>query len=119
MIEEWRKIKDYEGLYEISSLGRVKSFRIDPAGAILNVYEHWKGYKFIYIYREGVRKKFFVHRLVACAFLPNPTELPIVNHKDLDKANNILSNLEWVNESENALHWLGLAKGEEMPDVEF
>lgn len=116
-MEEWREIKDYEGLYEVSTLGRVRSFHKEEVGMVMCVYTHWKGYKFIYICKNGQRKKFFVHRLVACAFIPNPENHPIVNHKDLDKANNMLSNLEWCDESANMIHWRKMA--EAIPDVDF
>lgn len=74
----------------------------------------------LYLYKQGVRKKFFVHRLVAAMFLENPKEYPIVNHKDLDKAHNHVKNLEWCDESANQLHWrekYGIAKDD--PDVPF
>ena len=90
MIEEWRKIKDYEGLYEISNLGRIKSF-LKGKETIIKSFAHYKGHMFLYIFKSGVRKKFWVHRLVANAFIPNPQEKPIVNHIDCNKQNNLLT----------------------------
>lgn len=69
-------------------------------------YEHWKGHMTIYLRRPGEpKRKFFVHRLVAIAFIPNPDNLPLVNHKDLDKKHNHIRNLEWATESENTQHY--------------
>lgn len=109
--EEWRDIKGYEGLYQVSNLGRVKSLkRIVRAGKnkqrIVNgkILSPWKtshGYLSVSL---GRNNKFAVHRLVAIAFIENPHNYPDVNHKDENKTNNILENLEWCNHSYNALY---------------
>lgn len=109
MQEIWKDIKGYEGLYQISNLGNVKSLR-------RKVYNHYikerllnpviikKGYLQIKLRKENNYKHFKVHRLVAQAFIPNPKNLPQVNHKDGDKTNNCVDNLEWVTEKENMRH---------------
>lgn len=70
----------------------------------MSQYTHYKGYKFLYLMSETGRIKFFVHRLVAVAFIENPHKKPIVNHIDCNKSNNLLSNLEWMTDSEN-VNW--------------
>ena len=108
MCEEWRTIKDYEGLYEISNMGRVKSlpkcaFTSNP---YFTGYRHTKekilkggttklGYKTVTLRKNGKGKFIYIHRLVAEAFIPNPNDLPEVNHKDENPANNCVDNLEW------------------------
>lgn len=116
MTERWLPIQNYEGLYEISDYGSVKSLpRIKQRndGTILPVHggirvpeDHIAGYYRIYLYnKNGIRARHFIHRLVAQAFIENPKDKPIVNHKDRNKHNNTLANLEWVTGSENNLHW--------------
>ena len=92
--EQWRPIAGYEGLYEISSLGRVKSLKFDKE-KILKPRKTKNGYLFVSLYKDEKPKMFRVHRLVAIAFLPNPEKLPEINHKDEDKTNNCASNLEF------------------------
>lgn len=79
---------------------------------------HYKGYRTVYIraFVGAADTKCFVHRLVATAFLANPDDLPIVNHKDLNKGNNLLSNLEWIDESGNMQHWRDARKEPENDD---
>lgn len=112
--EIWKPVRGYEGLYEVSTLGRVKTLeRIQVVGAhggtriwpegIRAQSNHWKGYKYLYL-NKLKRQKFFVHRLVADAFIPNPEDKPIVNHLDGNKRNNRLENLEWCTDSENQRH---------------
>jgi hypothetical protein len=102
--EIWKPIKDYEGLYEISSLGRVKSLPKDKKskhGSIAHLQERLltpsnnHGYRSIVLTNNGVHKTNNVHRLVAEAFIPNPNNYSDINHKDENKANNSVSNLEW------------------------
>ena len=101
MEEEWRPIKDYEGLYEVSNMGRVKSLkRHDTLGRekeekILALANDRLGYKMVSLCKDGKRTMYKVHRLVAIAFIPNPDNLPIINHKDENKSNNNVCNLEW------------------------
>lgn len=107
-MEEWRKISINDN-YEVSSNGRIK--RCD------NNYEKIPlksrdGYLITDLYKNGERTRYRVHRLVAQEFIPNPENKPCVNHKDGNKHNNDISNLEWVTEKENCQHaWAtGLAK---------
>lgn len=105
MKEIWKDIKGYEGLYQISNLGRVKSF--PRAGTrtkkkrILKTRFSYNGYETISLSKEDIDKKCFIHRLVAQAFIPNPCNYKEVNHKDENSRNNKVSNLEWCNRSYN------------------
>lgn len=101
-MEQWRKIEGTHGLLEVSDLGRVKSLMRD--GRILKASEDAKGYLRIHFTVMRERKSIKVHREVAKAFLPNPHNLPQVNHVDGDKKNNAVDNLEWVSGLENARH---------------
>lgn len=105
MIEEWRPIEGYEGLYEVSNTGRVRS--VDRyvkskgesywlrKGKMLSPGKDTYGYLFVILTCNGKRKAINVHRLVAKAFIENPDNLPQVNHKDEVKSNNCVENLEW------------------------
>lgn len=114
MKEIWRDIAGFEGLYQVSNLARVKSFRVskrlwNTTGNILKPCEcainNGKGYKFVGLHGFDKRvKHVMIHRLVAKTFIPNPDNKPQVNHKDADKHNNSISNLEWVTISENSIH---------------
>lgn len=100
MKELWKNIQGYEGLYQISNFGRVKSFRKSTKYScqsefILKPSVANTGYAQVCLYANGTRKKFLVHRLVAGAFIPNPDNLPQINHKDENRLNNHISNLEW------------------------
>ena len=107
MIEEWRKIVGYEGLYEVSSLGRVRSLdRYDERnhfrkGKVLSPIKDTGDYLKVNLYCNGKNKKCLVHRLVAQAFIENPDNLPEVNHKDEDKSNNRVDNLEFCDRKYN------------------
>ena len=100
-MEEWRDIKGYEGLYMVSNLGRVKSL-VGSYGRtrikILDQKPDAHGYKRVALYKNGNKEYFKVHRLVAGAFIPNPNNLPCVNHKIDDyehRSDNRVENLEW------------------------
>ena len=99
-MEEWKDIKGYENYYQISSFGRVKNIK---TGKILNGDTNNSGYKRVWLY-VPVKKRFFIHRLVAIHFCDGYQEGLVVNHKDGDKLNNLSNNLEWVTHSENDLH---------------
>ena len=104
MTEIWKDIKGYEGLYQVSNLGRVKSLerrvRAKKPGTTQRIKERIRkfsytteGYAYVVLSKEGVHKTILVHRLVADAFVPNPDNLPCVNHKDEDKKNDTSDNL--------------------------
>lgn len=102
MKEVFVEIKGFDG-YFISNFGRI----LGKSGKILKTYENYKGYLKVGLVVSGkkstVKKR--VHRLVAQAFIPNPDNLPEVNHKDLNKQNNRVDNLEWVTGEENRKHY--------------
>jgi len=108
MKEIWKPIKGYEGLYEVSNLGRVKSLPKNGNGfkeIILKSGNSTGGYKFVVVNKR--KKKNFaikVHRLVAFAFIPNPENKPCVNHIDSNPLNNRCENLEWCTHKENMKH---------------
>lgn len=101
--EIWKDIAGYEGKYQVSNLGRVKSLNYKRSGKeeIMEPYKVGGGYLQVHLCKNGERDKQYVHRLVAEAFLPNPENLPFVNHKDENPENNIVSNLEWCNAKYN------------------
>lgn len=92
--EIWKDIEDFEGIYQISSFGRVKSFK-KCKERILKPGVAGGGYLFVHLCKDGKIKEMKIHRLVAKAFIPNPDKLPCVNHLDENKQNNFVSNLEW------------------------
>ena len=94
--EVWRDIPNYEGLYQISNYGRVQSFeRNGTKGGILKSAKTKLGYMRVNLCKNNLHKSFSVHRLVALVFIPNPDNLPCVNHKDENKENNHVENLEF------------------------
>lgn len=108
MIEEfWEDIPQYEGLYQISNLGRVKSLPRTSKKRIINkeiikVFTKLpNGYLKVGLSKNGKTKYYFVHRLVAQVFIPNTNNKPCVNHRDCNKMNNNVDNLEWCTYKEN------------------
>lgn len=117
--EQWKPVVGYEGIYEVSDLGRVRSLDrtvarngpqqgqlsvLSVIGGLRRAHVTPKGYLRIQLVKDGDRKNWMVHRLVATAFIPNPAALPEVNHKSGDKSDNSVSNLEWVTASGNLIH---------------
>ena len=104
MVEEWKDIKDYEGLYQVSNWGRVKSLNYRKTGKskLMKLMKNKKGYLTVVFHKNGEYKRYLVHRLVAEHFIPNPDNLPFINHKDEDKKNNKVGNLEWCNNEYNS-----------------
>ena len=115
MSEEWKDIAGYEGFYQVSNHGRVRSLDREQIqmsrhgtimtklyrGSVITATNNGSGYMIVGLSEGGKRKNHYVHRLVAEAFVPNPDGLDEVNHKDFNKANNTVDNLEWVNRSGN------------------
>ncbi|RXM57212.1 NUMOD4 domain-containing protein [Clostridium tetani] len=95
--EIWEDIEGYEGLYQVSNLGRVKSLNYKNRGIekLLKQFEDSKGYLKVGLSKNKKSKHLFVHRLVAKAFIPNLNNYPIINHKDENPLNNSINNLEW------------------------
>lgn len=115
--EVWKPIKGYEGLYSVSNLGRVK--RIEGVAGetnrrqpekILEAVFGARGYYGVNLCKNGTQKSFYIHRLVALAFVPNPNRLKQVNHKDEDVANNRADNLEWCDAKYNYYYGTAIAR---------
>ena len=107
MNEIWKPVVGYEGLYEVSNLGRVKSLNYRRTGkeGILSLKPNERGYVCVKLSKNGKKKDYKVHRLVAEAFIPNPNNLPQVNHKIDDfehRSDNRVENLEWCTAEYNA-----------------
>ncbi len=105
-VEEWVPIAGYEGLYEISDQGRVRSLDYRCTGRIqvLKPGMYGGGYLQVGLCKNGKREHYKVHRLVAEAFLANAEGLPEVNHRDENKQNNCVDNLEWCDRRHNINH---------------
>ena len=115
--EEWRDVVGYEGLYQVSELGNIRSLPrlamrsngkpLTINGKILSPGTDPKGYLRACLGKHNTMK---VHRLVAAAFIPNPLNLPEVNHIDGNKQNNSIENLEWVSHADNVKHAVSIGK---------
>lgn len=118
MEEQWKDITGYEGIYQISNFGRVKSlarYTIQKhylEEKILNQHENKKidGYMVVDLYKDGKRKKFYVHRLVAQEFIGNIPEGYEIDHKDINKKNNNVNNLKIVTHKENQNNILSIER---------
>lgn len=119
MEEIWKDIEGYEGYYQVSNLGRVRS--VDRyvkhwqggislfKGKIITGNDRTRKYKKVQLSKDGVSKGYYIHRLVAITFLPNPNNYPVINHKDEDPSNNCVENLEWCTQKHN-MNWKGVMK---------
>lgn len=104
-IEEWKDIIGFEGLYEISSWGRLKSYKRNPLGLIMSITNKTGWYLSIVLCGIGkTNQSEKMHILVGKYFIPNPENKKYINHKDLNKQNNHKSNLEWNTAKENNAH---------------
>ena len=112
MEETWKDIQGFEGYYQVSNLGRVKSLEryVCHSGKAMLRKERIRkpfdnqGYWNLTLHKDKQDYHTTIHQLVAKAFIPNPDNLPVVNHKDGNKKNNCVDNLEWVTASENSRH---------------
>ena len=102
----FKPIPNFEGIYWITKSGNV----INADGMALKPYDNGYGYLMVDLKRNGKRKHARIHRLVAEAFIPNPYNLPEVNHKDENKHNNSFKNLEWCTSSYNKTYGTGRIK---------
>lgn len=114
MKEVWKDIEGYEGLYQISNFGNVKSLdrKVNAKnnkkrlikGTFLKLRFNNRNYNIVSLYKNNIQEVRFIHRLVAETFIPNPENKPEVNHIDGDKQNNKIDNLEWCTRTENNKH---------------
>jgi DNA-binding MarR family transcriptional regulator len=121
MIERWKDVVGYEGIYQVSNKGRVKRIAGGAGaviGRILKLSNHRTGYLYVDLHRDGIRKSAKVHRLVANAFFgPPPSPDHEVNHRNGNKCDNRTVNLEWASRSENIKHSFEVL-GEKPPCVQ-
>lgn len=100
----WKPIKGYEGLYEISSIGEVKSIFYGEKSRALKKSKTTTGYYKVELWKNKKKKSLKVHRLVAIVFISNPENKPNINHIDGNPLNNNVCNLEWCTQKENVIH---------------
>ncbi len=107
--EIWKDIPGYEGLYQVSSCGNVRSMNYRGLGKVkvLKTAEDKRGYTHVNLFKDKIPKTCQVHRLVAIAFIPNPNNLPQINHKDCNPRNNHIENLEWCDAKYNSQYIYG------------
>ena len=108
-MENWASIEGYEGLYEVSDSGRVRSLkRATTSGKVLSQHSGTGGYLSVCLCKNNHKRSFVIHRLVARAFVDNPELKPEVNHINGVRTDNRAENLEWVTRSENERHAYGV-----------
>lgn len=124
MQEIWKDIPNYENLYQVSNLGNVRclcfgSRNIKKSNKIklLHPTPSNHGYYKVELYKEGKSKMFYVHRIVAIVFIPNPYNKSQVNHIDGNKSNNNVLNLEWCSPSENQKHAISIGLRTKSPMI--
>lgn len=129
--EIWKDIEDYEGYYQISNLGRVKSLQREVNNRwggisvrkerILTITNNGKigkrRYVTVILWKEHKFKTFLLHRLLGIHFIPNPENYPVLNHKDHNSFNNSLDNLEWTTQSQNVQHAFDAGRCEKLRKV--
>ena len=103
-VEEWKAIRGYEGLYEVSTFGRIKALPTNRRELHIKAQSLANGYPVISLYKNGKEKKAQVHRLVALEFIPNPQKKQTVNHRKAIRIDNRVHQLEWATQSENNKH---------------
>lgn len=110
MEEVWKDVVGYEGYYMVSNLGRIKSmrFRHIKRERIRKTFIRKDGYECVGLSKNAICKTYSVHRIVATAFLDNPNNFEMVNHKDENTTNNAVSNLEWCSRSYNQIYSMNL-----------
>lgn len=114
--ERWKPIKGFEECYEISDHGRIRSLRTEKIISTKNLNS---GYSSVYLVRDGLRRRWKVHKLVAQHFLREPKSFEIINHIDNDRTNPHYKNLEWVTMRENLTHYIVTQKGKKSTGASF
>lgn len=118
-MEQWKDIENYEGLYQVSDEGRVRNISKNPY-KLMKPHYNQRGYLLVALSKNGLPLHKLVHRLVAEAFIPNPNNLPQVNHKDEKKDNNQVLNLEWCDNKYNSRYGTrGGRIGEKLRGIKF
>lgn len=100
MEEIWKDIVGYDGLYQVSNFGMVRSLKFNKV-KILKTPSNKYGYNVVHLLNNNKNKSYYVHRIVAQEFIPNSKNYPMVNHKDENKSNNRVDNLEWCDNKYN------------------
>ena len=112
MIEEWKDVKGYEGIYQVSNLGNVKSLNYNRTGKekVLRFSKDKDEYLTVILCKDGKLKNFKVHRLVSQAFIPNTENKPCIDHINTNRTDNRVNNLRWVTHKENSNNSISIKK---------
>lgn len=116
-IEVWRPVVGFEGYYMVSNLGRIKSLHKRYEGLILTPYDEGHGYRMVDLYKDNIKQKCRVHRLVAMAFIPNPLNKREVDHINFIRDDNRACNLRWATSKENQNHKQYITASQEMAQI--
>ncbi len=120
MEEEWRDIEGYENLYQVSNKGQIKSLgngQTNSKERILKISLNKNGRYQVTLSKNGKRERFYVHRLVAQTFLENPNNYPMINHKDENKLNNCVENLEFCTAKYNVNYGTAIERRSEKQKI--